>query len=141
MNLTEFLLARYAEDEAVARKASKAPWAVTGGGEYLTPVGIVVAPGGGVRDADAHHIARHDPARVLAEVKTKRRIVELHGKGEDMSGFYEKPKGGLVVCRECGPFEDVDFRTYGKGNFPCATLRALAAAYADHPDYREEWKP
>ena len=24
---------------------------------------------------------------------------------------------------------------------PCATLRLLALPYADHPDYREEWRP
>jgi Family of unknown function (DUF6221) len=25
--------------------------------------------------------------------------------------------------------------------WPCATVRALAAVYSDHPDYRDEWKP
>lgn len=65
----------------------------------------------------ARHIARHDPARVLAEVEAKRQIVEHHGEPH-----------------EC-PEYDVAWDS------PCPTLRHLAAVYADHPDYREEWKP
>jgi hypothetical protein len=55
-------------------------------------------------DSDAAHIARHDPARVLADVKAKRAII-----GDEWSD-----PGWDVLC-------------------------ALASAYADHPDYREEW--
>jgi hypothetical protein len=62
--------------------------------------------GGGDTD-DAVHIARHDPARVLAECEAKRRIVEWYG---------EEP--GRV-----GP-----------------ALGMLAAVYADHPEFREEWR-
>jgi hypothetical protein len=64
-------------------------------------------------DAVASHIARHDPARVLAEVKAKREIVRaLEDQLRD---------------------DDTD----ETANWMLATL---AAIYADRPGYREEWK-
>jgi len=53
------------------------------------------------------------PTRVLAECETKRRIVEL-------CAYWQRPVDGLDG-------EDI--------------LRLLALPYADHPDYREEWRP
>lgn len=67
------------------------------------------------------------PGRVLAECDAKRRIIEWHKIGaNDEDGS----------CH----------RWYGDGNdtesdMTCQTLRALALPYADHPDYREEWRP
>jgi hypothetical protein len=58
------------------------------------------------------HIQRHDPARVLREVEAKRRIIDL----ADSLGY---------VTNDAEP----------------AILAALALPYADHPDYREEWRP
>jgi hypothetical protein len=26
-------------------------------------------------------------------------------------------------------------------SYPCDTLKLLALPYADHPDYRDEWRP
>jgi hypothetical protein len=63
------------------------------------------------------HIARHDPARVLAEVAAKRQIVELH---------FLRSSGRL-----CNEDDDL---------WPCETLRLLARPYVDHPDYRHEWR-
>jgi hypothetical protein len=37
------------------------------------------------------------------------------------------------ICARCA--------SHAEGEYPCRTLRALAAVYADHPDYRDEWKP
>jgi hypothetical protein len=37
-----------------------------------------------------------------------------------------------VICTEVGPDAQ---------GWPCQTLRLLALPYADHPDYRPEWKP
>jgi hypothetical protein len=44
-----------------------------------------------------------------------------------------------VGCGNCteGGVDGVDRITGG----PCSTLRTIAAAWADHPDYREEWRP
>jgi hypothetical protein len=126
MELVEFLLARIAEDEA---KAVAAAAAKPGESHSHTPEvgaawsaddGMVTGAGDeadlwedegfdGLRMAveAAEHIARWDPARVLAECEAKRRIV----------AFYAGPVGSHYV------------------------LHFLALAYADHPDYREEWKP
>jgi hypothetical protein len=171
MTLTEFLLARILEDEAVARAATPGPWAweppstdswpqgdeslvalgddwqpdsYFGGcsdflrgfhgtrelddGSHLHRTATAVVSGWGhdacgtsASDEDRAHIARHDPARVLAECEAKRRIVERH---------YEVPASDIMwsscpVCRE---------------TWPCPDLRALASVYADHADYREEWR-
>lgn len=79
---------------------------------------VIVGPGytgGGVHEREtAEHIARHDSARVLAEVESKRKLIEQH------VGYYG---GG-----------DDEF-------WPVQTLRLLALPYADHPDYDESWRP
>jgi hypothetical protein len=79
----------------------------------------------------AMHIARHDPARVLAEVAAKRAILTLHSPenleyvntdGDDRTG---------TICATCDSLV---------GNWPCDTLKLLAAVYADHPDYKSAWR-
>jgi hypothetical protein len=125
MTLTDFLLARIAEDEEVARRVGES-WF-----RYFGQVYVIEGAGEGhpawqahrgddrcqVRtEADGDHIARHDPARVLAECEAKRRIVE-----ELRSITMGKWKAGE-------PWAD-------------RMLGILALPYADHPDYREEWKP
>ena len=64
---------------------------------------------------DGDHIARWDPARVLAECEAKRRIIELCG--------------GWVPDRDVSPLA-ADY-----------ILGLLAVPYAGHPDYDEEWRP
>jgi hypothetical protein len=40
------------------------------------------------------------------------------------------------VCMAC------DVQGQGEGpHYPCLTLRLLALPYADHADYRQEWRP
>ena len=116
-DLVEFLLARIAEDEEAARAAvdqGTPRWAVGGGGEYVHPDPppgnsyVATGPWGGGLGPAADHIARHDPARVLAECEAKRRIVEW------MSAWQQ------------------DVAVEG--------LRLVALPYADHPDYRDEWR-
>jgi hypothetical protein len=72
-------------------------------------------------DPDDHrvgHMFRWSPARVLADCEAKRRIVEdyLAQLNSHQSGW--------------------DART--PRDYP---LRALALPYADHADYRDEWRP
>ncbi len=74
-----------------------------------------------VAPQDARHIARHDPARVLREVAAKRKILTLHSPWEDSGD-----------CSACGDVPQVCY--------PCETLRALAAAWSDHPDYDPAWR-
>lgn len=86
-----------------------------------------------VADGAAAHIARHHPARVLAEVDAKRklirRIFEYEAKIDSEWGcchYAEEIEAGL--CSEVNPAE-------------VTALRLLALPYADHPGYREEWRP
>lgn len=146
MDLTEFLEARISEDEAIARAAINPvrpgiQWVWKHVGEEEGPVWLRTVEEfpttSGVGDLPAFplgyeavidrapampHVARWDPARVLAECAAKRAIIALH-------------EAAGVDCRTCG--------TAGEHgvDYPCETLRALALPDADHPDYREEWRP
>jgi hypothetical protein len=130
-DLVEFLLARIAEDEAIARTAAAAEavegsdgmrWEA-GSALRLRDAWSTIAIGTYESDLDEAgvHMARWDPARVLAWCEAQRRIVELHPKSVHN---YSND-----TCFGCG--ED----------WPCPTLRLLALPYVDHPDYRQEWKP
>ncbi|MFD9047667.1 DUF6221 family protein [Streptomyces zaomyceticus] len=69
----------------------------------------------------SQHIARHDPARVLAEVEAKRQIIKQH---ERYAAERRRMMGGWDPQSDDSPI-----------------LAALATVYADHPDYRDEWRP
>jgi hypothetical protein len=122
MTITEFLTARYDEEEAEARAATPGPWRAADAGEYGAEVytadgKTAVAcsrEGGGVDLEDATHIARHDPARVLREVAAGRTIL-----------------GALEAAGDLGR-DDRDLMF---------AVRVITAVYADHPDYRQEWAP
>ena len=137
MTLTEFLLARIAEDEAVARAAvgtaafsrQSGRWSFETVNDQFGPIPIVfaVADSGAKtqaanmesaweREERGAHIARHDPARVLAECEAKRAIV--------------KDAEWLLSG------SDIDVREITDWLFG-----HLALPYADHPDYLPEWKP
>ncbi len=129
--LAEFLLARIAEDETAARTVySPGTW--RSGTTYTAFVSVEAHSWTVVSDlerGDADFIARHDPARVLAECEAKRRIVELHPK---ILEAYPDPKA--YCCSACSAGGEYP------GGWPCATLCALTLPYADHPDYRDEWR-
>lgn len=111
LSLPDFLLARYTEEEAVAARADGSAWRAV---SEKYPIGAF--KGG-------HLVHVHAP-RWRADIEAKRRIVSLH-EHDDLDGN--------LSCGQC------DFGGYGRQW--CATLRLLALSYADHPDYREEWKP
>ena len=83
-------------------------------------------------DAVGAHIARHDPARVLAEVAAKRAILNLYQQawgehqswledvGGDTFGRADEVRGRVESLRE--------------------TMRLLAQPYADREGFREEWR-
>ena len=140
MTLTDFLLARIAEDEAVAAACVSPTWS-TGpyvGLPYYAERGEneLIGPRMDEEEgrtlftrSDAEHIARHDPARVLAECAAYRRIVELHPpRWQEVEHPRRYGETEARVERVAGPFYDDE-------------IYALAAIYSDHPDYREEWRP
>jgi Family of unknown function (DUF6221) len=66
------------------------------------------------------------PARVLREVAAKRAILGEHRPEPDGGGYY------CTCCEDHR--DDADYIEW-----PCPTVRALAAVYADRPGWREEW--
>jgi hypothetical protein len=142
-DLVAFLRARLDDDERVACAATEGDgwqtqrplsgrWTpgdgVPGSGSVEDETGdIVVYDEGSPSEAQAAHIARHDPARVLREVEAKRRIVDLHAGPHECSTYDHRG--------------DVDACTWVIEPEECSTLRLLASVYDQHPDYREEWRP
>lgn len=131
-DLVAFLRARLDEDERIARAATPGPWEQTpervgflASEEYWD---VVDCSGTPAARENAEHIARHDPARVLADIDAKRQLIALHQEKQEQ-GY------GSDFCAECG------FGEVSQSYYPCGTLRLLALPYAGHPDYREEWRP
>ncbi|MEU9002986.1 DUF6221 family protein [Streptomyces sp. NPDC048551] len=159
-DLVQFLRARFAEDEWCARRSQlvdPAPWRAETypgrpfrdqdrhkGAEFLAgTAGMVIDRDGNdlwdcegasslsMTSESAEHAARHNPARVLAEVDAKRQLLQAHGplnvQGDPFTG-----------CTTCSWRDQMDELWV---QYPCPTLRLLALPYADHPDYREQWRP
>jgi len=120
VTLTEFLLVRITEDEAQADEIHEC---TCGAGELLTLYGPGFEPDKWRKWCCGY------PARVLAECEAKRRIVEIH---VEIDEEYPNPK--VTCCQECSAYGEYP------GGFPCATLKAVATIYADHPDFREDWR-
>ncbi len=132
---TAFITARLDEDEQTARAATPGPWRHNPDKHWRKPgtawfeEAVFAGPAGadatcvagtGESDdrqsmADADHIARHGPARVLREVETLRAILADH---------YEQDDG---YCVRCGPSYEQK----------CSTVLAIADIWRDHPDHPE----
>jgi Family of unknown function (DUF6221) len=138
-DLVEFLRARLDAEEAHARAAVEEDDLTLRAFDSETEWGWEIASSHHLAEfyvgpqGLAEHIARHDPARVLAEVDAKRRIIDDHKQGPR---WNDKPDP--VICYRCGDPPGYD---YGYMDSPCPTLRLLALPYADRPDYRDEWRP
>ena len=120
MTIVDFIEQRLAEDEAVANAAAEvegAQWRPDGyfnepdkvDGDRDTAVGYDMS------SAASTHIARHDPARVLRQVKALRSIVEMQAA---MSSMWI-PNTGYLMAEP--------------------NLQFIASIWSDHPDYRQEW--
>jgi hypothetical protein len=134
VELIEFLRARFDEDAQVASAATWCPgasrWSAHHREEYDGRWVIVDSLDDRVIEVDteasddacvAAHIARHDPARVLRDLEAKRRIVAEY---ERYAAERRRAMGGWDPQSEVSPI-----------------LAALAAVYAEHEDYRENWRP
>ncbi|MGW2560262.1 DUF6221 family protein [Streptomyces sp. NPDC001514] len=112
-DLVAFLRARFQDDWNHARDA------MMGNGEWRAERTVVVLDSGAeipeVYLGQADHIARFDPARILAEVEAKRAVVDA----------YEGAQANTSA-------------EYGEGLR--RALGLLASVYADHADHRAEWR-
>lgn len=122
-----FVTARLDEEETIARRAlfNNGNWTHEFRFGQETRVrldfGPDVAQGCGTLDASNHaHIARHDPARVLAKVDTQRAIVANMCSLHEAAWQYEDAR------------TDIEYLTL-------TTVRRLAALDADHPDWNPAW--
>jgi hypothetical protein len=129
-----FLRARLDEDEAAAKTAQPGPWTYETEVGGFGPVGWVRVPlpmheGAytgltrftplGTQDAETcAHIARHDPARVLADVAVWRRLLLE----------YSIPPGTDAVYGHTERETGFQFAL-------SVALKAKIAVYSGHPDY------
>ena len=141
MDLAKFLEARIAEDRLLAltscagsndREWTAEPEGMFEGRILDSRGETVVYDEGSPTHAQAMHIARHDPARVLREAGAKRKILAYHAPEFTDYRDGDGIERGTYECTECDPGGSPD-------NWPCRTMRALAAVYADHKDYQQEW--
>ncbi|MFD6552782.1 DUF6221 family protein [Streptomyces sp. NPDC058398] len=137
MELVDFLLARFDEDAEMARAwpDDQRDWEVSGA-RYVTYAAssaqeqvMAIGVGGSTppgweritvkRDVSglAAHIVRHDPARTLADIESKQRIVAN-------LAAVQLEQSTLRELRS--PLAEV-------------TLRMLAQPYRDHPDFDPTW--
>lgn len=107
--LTEFLLARIADDEAAARD---------GGADAMTGHRWKHAPEDVYNELQRVVIA--NSRRVLAECAAKRKIVESYQW-------------------RCDNAERLGPSTVGETLLAQQHCKTLASVYADHSDYRQEW--
>lgn len=132
LTLTEFLLARIAEDETYGGRCDC--W----NGPSWTG------------DVPPHPHAAPCPARLLLECAAKRRIVEFHESwpvlveqsptfdlvGSDLSNLTYRASQQFAWLTE------QEYRAKFGDEPPTAPmLAALALVYVDHPDYDEAWRP
>lgn len=103
---------------------------------------VVVYDEGSPTPLQADHIIRHDPARVLAEVDAKRRILNLHYPVDGRVYSDESPGDfkTVSVCAVCS-YLDREEEPADEQPYPCLTVRLLALPHAGHPGWREEWRP
>ncbi|WP_326677685.1 DUF6221 family protein [Streptomyces sp. NBC_01237] len=157
-DLLQFLRARLDEDEQAARAATwdewdSAHWTAHHRAQYDGRWVIVDHAEEGVTELTPHaaddagvaqHIARHDPARVLREVEAKRRRLTRHVPERrrltllDVNG--SATSFGFYVCTSCTPNRTIE---HGQEvvEWPCPDVLDDALPYADHPDYRPDWRP
>lgn len=148
MNIAEFLAACLDEDETIARATRQASpsWQnfdVDGELRDSVNAGTVARV---PADEDRAHIARHDPARVLADIAAKRRILARHkpilaghapGSWQLPAGFVGPFTGYCELCSDCGD-PDGGNNTYEP--WPCPEVRDHAAPYAGQTGFKPEWR-
>jgi hypothetical protein len=136
MTIVEFLLERLRERERIALRCTAA-WPSEAEKVYDGIYSVALPDGIHDRDEpveddwdvrirreEAEFIVTESPASVVAEIAAHRAIIGWHSQNPHEC---EGPLGCEYVADD--------------NSKPCSTMCALASVHADHPDYREEWKP
>jgi hypothetical protein len=136
--LTEFLLARIAEDEATASAVID-----IGAGErpidgFPRSLDLGSLATYSTEEDQSQLAQRFDPARVLADCDAKRLIMAIHSAYAPIGDPVYAPDwssddwcvGCSYRCNEERVTEHIE---------DCPILRALALPFATHPDFRSEW--
>lgn len=97
--------------------------------------------GGGLNAPAHHHMASWDPARVLAECDSKRRIIEMHKPESWMSWDDDaEVETEKQYCLRCATGASCSCCLEEKDQvWPCDTLKLLALPFAGRPGYRQAW--
>lgn len=122
MTITEFLLARIAEDEAALERRGPFP--------HSTHSMDVV---GSYNPRCPDCLGLPGKARVSAECAAKRAIIE------EVFNYEQAADSDRGDCCSMDELKAGECRYIKPDKLP--SLQALAAVYADHPDYRQEWAP
>jgi hypothetical protein len=147
LSIVDFLNARLAEDEAVARAAAAdaagysygypndplQAWRLNDEGDLYADHVLLAggAYGGGIDELIGQHLVCHDPARVLREVTAKRRIMERHCVyGHESLVNY---------CAGCPAGDDSGYPDVELDD--CPELQDMAWAWNDHQDWNPKWCP
>jgi len=141
MTITEFIEARLAEDEASARRLQGAVEASSG--SYVS-LGLD-HPGLAAGDCPGY-LGEYDPARVLAQVAALRAVVALHESWpvlvETPPVLEETDAMTYRMTKQIAWATEKAYREHFGVEPPAAPmLRHVAAIWADHPDYGQEWRP
>lgn len=143
MTITEFLLARIAEREEAAKKALATDW--------MDEQPTFYEGVGAHRDDWGLWTFNVPPDRVLARCKADRAIVEFHQSWPvlvqqeptfDLAESTDPSRAAYRMSQRIQWMTEQEYRTRFGDEPPTAPmLRALAAVYADHPDYDTAWGP
>ena len=136
--LTEFLLARIAEDEtaaSVVKEGGADEWSidVMHRSPDLHPLVTYET------DDDRTQLAQlFDPTRVLADCDAQRLIVAIHSAPAPIGDpVYSPDWSSADWCIGCGYKSNEEHVTEHIDD--CPILRALALPFANHADFRNEW--
>lgn len=102
------------------------------GCERIDGDGITIYDEGGHTKEQADHIAANDPRDTIARCEAELAILDEHHP-EDAD--YRDGDGIERTSRECITCEPPGT----PDNYPCPTVRLLAAGYKHWPGYRAEW--
>ena len=131
MTIAEFLKARLAEDAAVATRLDEGQrsWTWLPDPKHPDYQGEVreifleacntTAPGF-IQYEAGEHIARHDPASVLADIAAKRAIVAEYERVERSKDTYAHYFAAWVAMSFC--------------------VRQIARLYESHPEFKAAWR-